>query len=111
MSNWRFIVSRLASTALAVTGLAGGYATGRATKKRPLAAVVLGAAGVGAFLVWKKDAGTARAVTLLSAYLGGFGASHPLAKKMGAWPAVNAVTAGVGVLSLLLGGKKKAADQ
>ncbi len=109
--HWRFIVSRLASTALAVTGLAGGYATGRATKKRPLAAVVLGAAGVGAFMIWKKDAGTARAVTLASAYVSGFGASHPMAKSMGAWPAVNTVTAGVGLLSLLLGGKKKAADQ
>ena len=51
-------MSRIASTALATTGLLGGYATGRATKKRPLAAVVLGAAGVGAFLLWKKDAGS-----------------------------------------------------
>lgn len=100
-------LSRLTSTALAVTGLAGGYATGRVTKKRPLAAVVLGTAGVGAFLIWKKDAGTATAVALTSTYVGGFGASHPLAKKMGAWPAVNTVTAGVAVLSLILGGRKK----
>lgn len=62
-------------------------------------------------MIWKKDAGTARAVTLASAYVSGFGASHPMAKSMGAWPAVNTVTAGVGLLSLLLGGKKKAADQ
>lgn len=100
-------MSRLASTALAATGLAGGYATGRATKKRPLAAVVLGAAGVGSFLIWKKDAGTGKAVALISAYLGGFGASHPLAKKIGAWPAVNSVTAGVALLSLIIGGSKK----
>lgn len=104
-------MSRIASTALAVTGLVGGYATGRATKKRPLAAVVLGAAGVGAFLIWRKDAGTGKAIALASAYLGGFGASHPLSKKIGAWPAVNTVTAGVGVLSLLLGGAKKAAAE
>ena len=100
-------MSRLASTALAVTGLAGGYAAGRATGQRPLAAVVLGAAGVGSFLMWKKDAGTGKAAALAAAYVGGFGASHPLAKKIGAWPAVNTVTAGVGVLSLVLGGKKK----
>ncbi|MGO2328015.1 hypothetical protein ACTXIU_10565 [Glutamicibacter arilaitensis] len=100
-------MSRIASTALAVTGLLGGYATGRATKKRPLAAVVLGAAGTGAFLLWKKDAGTTKAIALISAYLGGFGASHPLAKKIGAWPAVNSVTAGVAILSLLLGGSDK----
>ncbi|CBT74836.1 MULTISPECIES: hypothetical protein [Glutamicibacter] len=100
-------MSRIASTALAVTGLLGGYATGRATKKRPLAAVVLGTAGTGAFLLWKKDAGTTKAIALISAYLGGFGASHPLAKKIGAWPAVNSVTAGVAILSLLLGGSDK----
>ncbi|MBM7767477.1 hypothetical protein [Glutamicibacter nicotianae] len=104
-------MSRIASTALATTGLLGGYATGRATKKRPLAAVVLGAAGVGAFLLWKKDAGTGKAVALASAYLGGFGASHPLAKKIGAWPAVNTVTAGVALLSLVLGGSKKKAEE
>lgn len=100
-------MSRLASTALATTGLIGGFATGQATKNRPLAGVVLAVAGAGAFALWKKDAGTGKAVALLSAYLGGFGASHPLAKKMGAWPAVNTVTASVAALSLVLGGSKK----
>ena len=68
---------------------------------------MLGAAGTGAFLLWKKDAGTTKAIALISAYLGGFGASHPLAKKIGAWPAVNSETAGVAILSLLLGGSDK----
>ena len=104
-------MSRLSSTALAVTGLAGGYATGRATKKRPLAAVVLGLAGIAAFLTWKKDAGTGKAIALITAYVASFGASHPLAKKMGAWPAVNTVTAGVALLSLILGGSKKKAEE
>lgn len=100
-------MSRLTSTAVAVAGLTGGYATGRITKRRPLAAVVLASAGTGAFLLWKKDAGTAKAITLLTTYLAAFGVSHPLSKKMGAWPAVNSVTAAVGVLSLILGGSKK----
>ncbi|HAY43038.1 MAG TPA: hypothetical protein DCY59_05585 [Micrococcaceae bacterium] len=100
-------MSRLASTAVAVTGLTGGYATGRITKKRPLAAVVLAAAGTGAFLLWKQDAGTVKATALVTTYLVAFGASHPLSKKIGAWPAVNSVAAGVGVLSLVLGGAKK----
>ncbi|MGP9487677.1 hypothetical protein CQ010_11470 [Arthrobacter sp. MYb211] len=100
-------MSRLASTAIAVTGLTGGYATGRITKKRPLAAVVLAAAGTGAFFIWKKDAGTAKAIALVGAYLTAFGASHPLSKKIGAWPAVNTVTAAVGVLSLVVGGATK----
>ncbi|WP_313811969.1 hypothetical protein [Glutamicibacter sp.] len=103
-------MSRLTSTAVAATGLLGGYATGRATKKRPLAGVVLGVAGVGAFLLWQKDAGTGKAIALTSAYVGGFGASHPLAKKIGAWPAVNTVTASVAALSLILGGSKKPKD-
>jgi hypothetical protein len=30
---------------------------------------------------------------LLGTYLGGFGASHPLAKKIGAWPSVFTVAA------------------
>ena len=30
---------------------------------------------------------------LLGAYIGAFGASHPAAKKIGAWPAVLSVTA------------------
>ncbi|WP_443466698.1 hypothetical protein [Glutamicibacter ardleyensis] len=101
------LMSRLASTAIAVTGLTGGYATGRITEKRPLAAVVLAVAGTGAFLLWKKDAGTVKATALVTTYLVAFGASHPLSKKIGAWPAVNSVTAAVGVLSLILGGAKK----
>ncbi len=32
-----------------------------------IAVVVLGAAGTGAFLLWKKDAGTAKAIALISA--------------------------------------------
>jgi len=35
---------------------------------------------------------------LTATYLGGFGASHPLAKKIGAWPAVLSV-AGVSALA------------
>lgn len=100
-------MSRLASTTVAVCGLTGGYATGRITKKRPLAAVVLALAGAGAFAIWKKDAGTARASILLTTYLSAFGASHPLSKKIGAWPAVNSVAAVVAGLSLIFGDSKK----
>ena len=37
--------------------------------------------------------GPAVAAVLSAIYLLGFGASHPLAKKIGAWPSVLAVTA------------------
>ncbi|GAB3620738.1 hypothetical protein [Glutamicibacter sp. PS] len=103
-------MARIASTALAVTGLIGGFATARSTKNRPLGGAVLAAAGTGAFAIWKKDAGAGRASLLTVCYLAAFGGSHPLAKKMGAWPAVNAVTGAVAVLSLLLGGKRRQKD-
>ena len=54
-------------TAPIVAGsLIGGYLVARETKVRPLGG----------------------AVALGVVYLGAFGASHPLAKKIGAWPAV-----------------------
>ncbi|MFZ2239361.1 MAG: hypothetical protein WAV90_07415 [Gordonia amarae] len=73
-------------------GLIGGYATARFSGKRPLGGVVLGAAGAYATREWARQS-PAVAAGLLGTYLGAFGASHPLAKKIGAWPAVFAVTA------------------
>lgn len=74
-------------------GLIGGYASARLTKIRPLGAVALGAAGVYAGRTWlaKHGAGTTAALSVI--YLGAFGGAHPLAKKIGAWPAVLSVTA------------------
>lgn len=78
---------------LVVAGLVGGYATARSTKKRPLGGAVLAVAGAAAAKQWSDRLGAGRAVALGAIYLGGFGASHPLAKKIGAWPAVGVVTA------------------
>jgi hypothetical protein len=74
-------------------GLIGGYLAARKTGVRPLGGVVLAGAGVAAGREWSKTVGPARTAALTAIYLGGFGASHPLAKKMGAWPAVLTVTA------------------
>lgn len=71
----------------------GGYVTGRLTKQRPLAGVVLGAAGIAAGLRWHRSSGPGTTALLSTVYLGAFGASHPLAKKLGAWPAVLVSTA------------------
>lgn len=73
-------------------GLIGGYAVARYSGKRPLGGAVLAAAGVAAGSQWIKR-GPAVTAALGAAYLGAFGASHPLAKKIGAWPSVLAVTA------------------
>lgn len=74
-------------------GLLGGYVTARETGIRPLGGVLLGAAGLLAGRTWLAKGGPAVTAGLTALYLGGFGASHPLAKKIGAWPSVLAVTA------------------
>ncbi len=61
-------------------GLVGGYAVARYTGVRPLGGAVLAVAGA-------------------AACLSAFGASHPLAKKIGAWPSVAAVTVAASALT------------
>lgn len=45
------------------------------------------------------DGGDGGAAALAGLYVGAFGGSHPLAKRIGAWPAVFAVTGVVAVAS------------
>lgn len=78
---------------LAAVGLIGGYVAARESGIRPLGGVVLGAAGLFAGRTWLAKVGPGGTAGLAALYLGGFGASHVLAKKIGAWPAVLAVTA------------------
>jgi hypothetical protein len=69
-------------------GLVGGYYVARASGVRPLGGAVLAVAGAVAGRRWARTTSPARTAALAAVYLGGFGASHPLAKKIGAWPAV-----------------------
>ena len=78
---------------IVAAGLIGGYLTARETGIRPLGGVVLGLAGVYAGRTWLAKSGPVTTAALAALYVLGFGASHPLAKKIGAWPAVFAVTA------------------
>lgn len=73
---------------LVAVGLIGGYLAARETGVRPLGGVLLGAAGLWSWRTWMSKGGIVKAVILLLIYVLGFGASHPLAKKIGAWPAV-----------------------
>lgn len=91
------------STAAVVSvGILGGYLTARETLIRPLGGAVLAVAGVYAGRTWLKKRGAATTAGLSAAYLLGFGLSHPLAKKIGAWPSVLAVTAATAGASYLL---------
>ena len=78
---------------LTVLGLLGGFLTARETGIRPLGGVVLGAAGAYAGRTWLAKRGPGVTAALSAVYVLGFGLSHPLAKKIGAWPSVAAVTA------------------
>ncbi|MCH5644395.1 hypothetical protein [Gordonia sp. ABSL49_1] len=74
-----------------VAGLIGGYGAARFSGRRELGGVVLAAAGAYCTREWARQS-PAVAGGLLATYLAAFGASHPLAKKIGAWPSVLAVT-------------------
>jgi len=81
------------TAAVVATGLIGGWITARETGIRPLGGVILAAAGGYAARTWNAKAGAGVAAGLATGYIGAFGLSHPLAKKMGSWPAVLSVTA------------------
>ncbi|MEP9416327.1 hypothetical protein ABLE92_18605 [Gordonia sp. VNQ95] len=80
-------------------GLVGGYAAARYTGRRELGGVVLAAVGAYCTNEWRSR-GPAVAAGLLGTYLVAFGASHPLAKKIGAWPSVFTVTAATSAATL-----------
>jgi hypothetical protein len=73
---------------VAAGSLLGGYLVARETGVRPLGGAVLAAGGAWCARSWSQTASKPTAAALLAIYLGGFGASHPLAKRIGAWPAV-----------------------
>jgi hypothetical protein len=83
----------LPTAPIAAGSLVGGYLAARETGVRALGGIVLAAGGAVCAREWRRTAGTPAAAALLAVYLGGFGASHPLAKKIGAWPSVLAVSA------------------
>ena len=83
-------------------GLIGGYLTARESGIRPLGGVVLAAAGLYAGRTWLAKSGPAVTTGLAALYVLGFGLSHPLAKKIGAWPSVLTVTAASVVASWAL---------
>lgn len=78
---------------LTALGLLGGYLVARETGIRPLGGVVLATAGAYAGRTWRAKRGPGITAVLSAVYVLGFGASHPLAKRIGAWPSVLVVTA------------------
>lgn len=83
----------LPTAPVVATGLIGGFAIARYSGRREVGGLFLAACGTWNARRWTRQGGSRLAVPLTAAYVGAFGASHPLAKRIGPWPSVLAVTA------------------
>jgi hypothetical protein len=99
-------MARIPTAPVVAGSLVGGYLVARQTGVRPLGGAVLAAGGAWAARSWWRTAGPAPTAGLLAVYLGGFGAAHPLAKKVGPWPAVLGAAATSGAAAWLLADRR-----
>ena len=95
------VVAKLRSPWLTTIGLAGGFGVARATRNRPLGGAVWALAGALCIPDWRR-AGPWRGLLLGATYAGALGGSHPLAKRVGAWPSVAVVSASTAALNWFL---------
>lgn len=86
---------------LSAGSLVAGYAVAASTGVRPLGGAVLAVGGALCTREWARTSGRGTAAALLTTYVAAFGASHPLAKQVGAWPSVLAVAAVTGAAAHL----------
>ena len=75
------------------TGLIAGFAIARYSGRRELGGIFLAGCGAWSARQWARKGGATLAIPLGLTYAAAFGISHPLAKRIGAWPSVFAVTA------------------
>lgn len=87
---------------LVAAGLLGGFAAARYSHRRELGGLVFAAAGLAAVPQVQRAAGPKGAATLGAVYAAAMGGSHPLAKKIGPWPAVLTVTAATAAFAELV---------
>ncbi len=104
---------RLVPSLIAVGSLIGGFAIAQSTGSRPAGGAVLAVGGAAAGYLWWQEAGPVPTVANTGIYLAAFAGSHPLAKQIGAWPSVLAVSAATGVatyaITSVAAGKRTAA--
>lgn len=86
-------MAELPTAPVAAGSLVSGFALARATGVRPLGALPLALGGGWCALQWRRHAGIPVAGGLVGVYVAAFAGSHPLAKRIGAWPSVLAVAA------------------
>ena len=100
-------MARIPTAALSAGSLIGGWQVARRTGIRPLGGVVLAAAGAVCAREWARTGGVPAAAGLSAAYVAAFGASHPLAKQVGAWPSVLGVAAATGLAAHLASDRRR----
>lgn len=93
---------------IAAGSLIVGYVVARETGVRPLGGAVLVAAGGWCARAWQRGVGPGTAALLLGIYAAGFAGSHPLAKRIGAWPAVFTAAGVSGAASWVLADRHQA---
>lgn len=98
-------MARIPTSVLSAIGLIGGFTAARYTHNRKLGGAVWAGAGLACGPAWRKS-GTVNAAALGAVYAGAMGASHPLAKKIGPWPSVFAVTAVMSILTWVLADRR-----
>jgi hypothetical protein len=96
------IFEQVPTAAWTTAGLIGGYGIARATGVRWLGGAALLGAGAAAAHTWWHRGGPTQTGALSAIYILGFGLSHPLAKRIGAWPSVLTVTAASAAASWIL---------
>lgn len=95
------------SALVAASGILGGYIAARESGVRPIGTIPLVAGAVWAGRTWLAKGGPVTTAALAALYVGAFGASHPLAKKIGSWPSVAVVTGTVALASWLAVDRKE----
>jgi len=75
------------------TGLVGGFAIAKYSGRREFGGLFYAACGAWSARQWAQRGGAGLTLGLGLTYVAAFGISHPLAKRIGAWPSVGAVTA------------------
>ncbi|MBE9373085.1 hypothetical protein IQ251_01355 [Saccharopolyspora sp. HNM0983] len=87
---------------LTASGLISGFAVSRATEHRHWGGAVAAGFGLAAAETCRRRTGLAPAAALGGTYAAALAASHPLAKKIGAWPSVFAVSGAAATAAGLL---------
>ena len=86
-------MQRIPTSVMAAVGLIGGFAVTKLAHHRRPGGLVAGSIGLLAVETSRRRAGTAAALAVGGSYVTALAVSHPLAKKLGAWPSVFTVAA------------------